>query len=217
MGSARDDAAGVDHENLVGFGDGRDALRDDDERRVRGYRPERFSEPGIGRDVEGREGVVEEIHEGVGHQGARDAETLPLATGYVGAALGDGRIQADGPGTTVARDPVADEVVRLGDAQCLPQLVVGGLGVSEAQVARDRSGEEVRLLRHDADPTRDLGFVEVANVGSVEKNGTLGRIVKPGYQVQRRGLAGAGRTDDRGGRSRFGAEIQAGTGFSAPG
>ena len=43
------------------------------------------------------------------------------------------------------------EVARLGDLERLPQLLVGGVGVGEAQVAGHRAGEQVGLLRHEAD------------------------------------------------------------------
>ena len=45
----------------------------------------------------------------------------------------------------------AHEVGGLGDLERLPQLLVGGVGLAEAQVAGHRAGEQVRLLGHQAD------------------------------------------------------------------
>ena len=137
-----DDAAVLEHEDLVGVDDRRHALGHDDDGALRRGRAQGPAQPGIGRQVERRERVVEEVDVGPLDDGPCDGQPLPLATRDVGAALGDRGVEAAHR---------LDEVLALGDAQRVPQLVVRGLGVAVAQVRRHRAAEEVRLLRDEPD------------------------------------------------------------------
>ena len=69
-------------------------------------------------------------------------------------AIGDSEPAGHGP----------DEVLGLGDPQRVPQLVVGGVGVAVAQVAGHGAGEQVRLLRHQADARPEVLELGVAHV-----------------------------------------------------
>ena len=121
-------AAVLDHQDLVGVTDGRDPLRHDDGHRVGHHRRERGAERGIGGEVERGERVVEEVDAGSAHEGPGDGEALALAAGDVGAALRDRGVEATGHR--------AHERLGLGDLERLPQLVVGGVGIRVAEVAR---------------------------------------------------------------------------------
>ena len=89
---------------------------------------ERGAQPRVGREVERGERVVEEVDVGSLDERSGDGEPLTLTTGHVGPALGDRRVETVGHRL--------DEVTRLRDLECLPELVVGRVGVAVPQVAR---------------------------------------------------------------------------------
>ena len=152
------------------------------------------AQPGVGGEVEGGEGVVEQVDLGSADQGARDGEALPLTTGDVGAALRDRRLQLLGHG--------ADEILGLRDPQGLPQLVVARVGVAVAQVARDGAGEQVGPLRDDPDAPPEVLGLHLADVDAVDADDATGRVEQPGDHGDECGLAGAGAADDGGGAAR---------------
>ena len=76
------------------------------------------------------------------------------------------------------------------------QLLVGGVGLGEAQVVGDGGVEEVGLLGDDADRAGEGVEVQVAHVDAVDGDPAAGDVVQPRHQVAERGLAGAGRADD---------------------
>ena len=152
--------AALEDDDLVGVGDGGHALGDDHHGRVAGVRSQRGPQPRVGREVERRERVVEQVDLRLDHQRPGDAQPLALAAGDVGAALGDRRLQALRHGL--------DEVAGLGDLERVPQLLVGRVRVAVPEVARDRAGEQVGLLRHQADPAPQHLGGEVADVDAVD-------------------------------------------------
>ena len=64
---------------------------------------------------------------------------------------------------------LAHEGVGLGDPQGVPQLVVGRVGLAEAEVAGDRAVEQERLLGDQADPRPDVVLAHLANVDAVDR------------------------------------------------
>jgi hypothetical protein len=146
------DPAVVQHQDLVRFGDGGNPLGHDDDGGIGGGALERRPEPGVRGDVQGGEGVVKEVDPRFGHQGPGDAQALPLAAGNVGAALRDAGVK-----------PVLllpDKVVALRHLKGVPEFLVRGLGLAEAQVVLDGPGEEVGPLRHQGHALGDLGTVQ---------------------------------------------------------
>ena len=79
VGAEPDLAALFEDEDLVGLHDRRHALGDDDVDGVGDDGRQRGTEPGVGREVEGREGVVEEVDVGVVDERAGDGQALALA------------------------------------------------------------------------------------------------------------------------------------------
>ena len=91
----------------------------------------------------------------------------------------------------------ADEVLGLGDAQRLPQLVVGRVGLAEAEVAGDRPAEQERLLRDEADasprgPSRSSSRTSTPSIRAVP----AGHVVEARDEVDQGGLATARAADD---------------------
>ncbi|CAM5667747.1 hypothetical protein STENM223S_11165 [Streptomyces tendae] len=73
-----------------------------------------------------------------------------------------------------------DVVVDLRGLRRRVQLLVGGVGLGEAQVVRDRRVEEVRLLRDDAHRAGQGVEVEVAHVHPVQGDPPARDVVQPG-------------------------------------
>ena len=99
-----------------------------------------------------------------------------------------------------------DEVLRLGDLERVPQLVVGGVLVPEAQVARHGPREQERLLRDDADPLPQVLEAHLADVDTIDLDRAGRGVVEARDQVDQRRLAAAGAADDRGRLAGTGAE-----------
>ena len=97
-----------------------------------------------------------------------------------------------------------DEVRRLGHAQRLPHLLVGGVGLAVAEVRGDGAAEEVGLLGHEADGGGERVGVEVAHVDAADEHPAVGGVEEAGDEVDQGGLARAGAADD--GRRRAGRD-----------
>ena len=104
----------------------------------------------------------------------------------------------------------ADEVGRLRDLERGPHLFLGGVGLAELQVARDRAREQVRPLRDEPDRAPQHVGIEVVHVDPADEHRALGAVEQPQDQVDERRLARAGAADDRGRLTGRGRERDAG-------
>ena len=156
MGAPLDDAAVVDHQQLVGLAHGREPVGDD-ERGAAGQRlAQRPLHRRLGLGVEVRRRLVE--HDDVGrleHE-AGQGDPLLLAAREPVAPLADDGVEPVGQ--------VADEVADLGLVQRGEDLGLGGLGPGVHQVGPQRVVEEVRVLGHDADDVAHRRHGGVAHV-----------------------------------------------------
>ncbi len=198
MGALPDDPAVVQHEDQVRAGDGGDPLGDHELERVAGLGHERGAQSRIGGEVQRAEGVVEEVQRRLRGERPGDAEPLALPAGDVRAALRDRGVELLGHR--------GDEVPALGDGERVPELLLVGVRVPEAEVRRDGAGEQVGPLRHEADPVPEHAGVEVAHVVPVQQHAPLGRVHEARDEVDQGGLAGAGAADDRDGLPCAGGE-----------
>ena len=82
-------------------------------------------------------------------------------------------------------------------AAACAHLVVGRLLAPEADVARDRAGEQHRLLRDVADPGAQVLLPHLAHVDAVDEDAAFVDVVEARNQPGERGLARAGAADDR--------------------
>ena len=85
-----------------------------------------------------------------------------------------------------------------------PQLVVGGVGVGEAQVVPDRAGHDRRLLLDVGEAGADLVGGLVAVRAARRAGSRRLRFEEAQEQGEQRGLARARRADDRGVPARAG-------------
>ena len=76
-------------------------------------------------------------------------------------------------------------------AAVCPHLLVGGVGLREADVVGDRAAEEERILEDDAELAPVADELDVAQVGAVDADRALVRVVEAGDQLRRRRLAAA--------------------------
>ena len=146
VGAALDDAAVLEHEDLVGIDDRRQPVRDDQ----RGALARDLGELGLddllGARVE-RDGRLVEDQDGrVLEQRARDRDALLFAAGELEAALADHRV--------VAVRQRFDEGVDVRGARRGDDLLARRLGPAVGDVVVDRVVEQHGVLRNDADRAR---------------------------------------------------------------
>ena len=139
--AALDDAAAVEHHDLVGVADGRQPVGDRDRRPALGELVQRLLHRALGLGVQRARRLVEHQHRRVAQHRAGDRDALLLAAGEAVAALAD-----DG---VVAVGQRGDQLVDLRGARGGLDLGVGGLRAGEAQVLADRGVEQVGLLRDE--------------------------------------------------------------------
>ena len=165
-------------------------MRDRDRRPPLGQPLERLLDEPLGLRVERRGRLVEHQDRRVPQHGARDRHALLLAAREAVAALAD-----DG---LVAVGKRGDQLVDLRGPRRLLDLLVGGVGLREAEVLAHGRVEEIGLLRDDADRRGERLEGQLANVDPVDRDRALGRVVEPRDEVAARRLAGAGLAHERG-------------------
>src|SRR5213078_5167997 len=112
----------------------REPLGGDQDREPLDGRPQAPDEDVLGVRVDGREQIVEDEHPWAGDQGARERNTLALATREVDAALADQRV--------VTIWQVIDEGGDAGGLGRLEDLVPGRLGPAAEQVLAQRDRKQ---------------------------------------------------------------------------
>jgi hypothetical protein len=120
VGAALDDLSGVDHQDLVGAGDGGEAVGDHDRRAVGQRARESVLHERLVLGVEMARRLVEDHHRRVLQQHACDGEPLLLTARQPVAPFADDRVVAVGER--------GDDVVDLGRAARLDDLRVGRIG-----------------------------------------------------------------------------------------
>ena len=142
----------------------------------------------LGDRIEGSGRFVEDEDGRVANDGASDGQALALARGELAAALAKFGL--------VALLHLADELVRARDLRrrfhVRHRLAFGGV----ADVVGDGAGEQHVLLQGDGGGGADVVHAQVADVGVVEDNGALLRIVEPQDHRHEGGLARSGGADD---------------------
>src|SRR5579863_4300710 len=121
-------------------------------------------------------------------QRARDRQTLLLASGDFHAPLADQSVE-----TTVG---ACKQTVDRGLLEDLHALGIGGAGVDEQQILADGAGEELSVLRDEADLLAEQVEIDAIGWDAVIENRTGFRRVEADQQFHQRGLAGAGGADE---------------------
>ena len=76
-------------------------------------------------------------------------------------------------------------------------LVVACLRARVGDVVAQRGGEQEGVVGHDGNLASQRGRVDLAHIGAVDEDGALVHVIEARDQHHERGLARAGRTDDR--------------------
>ena len=178
-----DELAAVEHEDLVRVANARDALRDDDHRRVcasRGASAAR-SRASVARSSAENESSNRSTRRA---RAAARARSRAAGAGRPRRSCRPARSAPRASAASPRRSPCA-----CASSSARPQLLVGGVGVAEPQVRRDRAREQIRALRHHADPRPQLLGIALADVDAVDEHGARRRIGEPRDQLEQRRLA----------------------------
>jgi len=145
VGPRLDNAPPLENENPVRMKNRREPVRnhDGDDALARRNLANRLTDCLLGDRVERRGRLIEHQQMRPAKQGASNREPLSLATRYLHASFPDHRVEAAigaGEQSVTRRLP-----------QRIGALVVGSEWIHKQQVLADRPGEELRILRDEAD------------------------------------------------------------------
>ncbi len=189
MTALLDEAALVDHEDVVRRLDRREPVGDHEGRAAVLELLERLLDLALRVRVERPRGLVEDQDLGVLDDRARDREALPLAAREQGAALAHDE--------AIALLLRHDLVVELGGLGRGLDLGVGRVEAPVADVLPDRVVEDEGVLRHDRDLVYERLDLGLPQIDAIDRDPSLLRIVEARHEVHERRLAAARRADDR--------------------
>ena len=237
MCALADHLAVVEHHDAVGIHDGADALRDDQFGGILRFLGERVAYGTIGFEIKCGEGIVENQDFRMTIDGTCNRQALFLPARHVRSTLRNrgivllflgcdefGRLRDF---TCVAhvgalfRGECAMFVLRCdqlffalsaGRGRSIGHVDDAGIVgveriVAVADVGCDRSFEQEGLLRHISNFVSQCLERVVAHVHAVDEHFTLRRIIETRHEVDERGFAGAGGTDERHGFALLGGEV----------
>ena len=182
------DATVVEHHDVVAVDDGREPVRDHDERAASGDGIDCLTHPLLVEPIERRCRLVEQQDRRGGEQRAGDGQALTFAAREHDPVFADGGVKAE----WISLEHLA-EIHR---AQHLLALDVACVGGGEAQVVTDRAGEGRGILFDITQLRSERGAVERADVATLEENRAAGRVVEALDEGKRGAFAGAGGAND---------------------
>ena len=195
MRAARGDLPALEHDDLVGQGDGREPVGDDERRAPAHDLGQRALDLLLGGRVHRRGGVVEDEDARVGQDRPRDGEALALAARDREPALADHRVVAVGQ--------LGDERVRLRPLRRRHDLITGGIGLGVGDVLVHRGREQERVVGHERDLAPQRPRLDGPHVGAVDQDRPRSGVVEPRDERDQRGLARRGRADEGDGGARL--------------
>ena len=188
MGALLAQAGAIEDEDTVGALHGSQPVGDDQRRAVGHRRLEGLLHEALALRVQAARGLVENQDLGRLEEDPGNGDPLSLPTGQANAALSHDRV--------VAGAEAIDELVRVGGAGRRADLRLRGLGPAERDVLGHGPGEQQRLLRHDADRRPELDEGQAAEIGSAQRDVSLGRVPEAGDERRHRRLARAAGSDE---------------------
>src|SRR5262245_21927098 len=82
-----------------------------------------------------------------------------------------------------------DEVAQVDALHRVEHLLVGDPFRAEADVVRDRSCEQMRILQDDTEPSPEIDRIEISNVHAADTNAPALDVVEAQEQVDQRRLS----------------------------
>ena len=141
---------------------------------------------GLRYGVQGRSCFVQNQNRRIFQENPCNGHTLFLTAGQKGTAFAHVGVKAIGHRHNI--------FVNLCFLCRFHDFVHGCIGLSVADILKNRIRKEEDILLHNADAFVDALLGHIPDVQSVNPDGTGGNIVKPGNQLAQGGLAAAGRT-----------------------
>ena len=112
----------------------------------------------------------------------------------------------------------SDELTCLGNIGGQFQFLIAGVLIGIEQVAFDRAGEQVALLRNEADLLPQIVLGDLPDIDAIHIDGATGHLIEARDQADDGGFAGAGGAEKGGGLARLAVKlISCRTSSSAPG
>src|SRR5438876_710955 len=176
-------------DDFVRAHDRREAMSDDDGRRTLDHAVDRPLHEALRLAVERARGLVQDQDRGVRDDRTCDRHALSLATREAHPAVADHRVVRVGQRN--------DEVVGVGSLRGADDLGVRDPVPAVGDVLADRSVEEERLLRNDAEQSSVGRLPEHAQILPVDRDGPLHRVIEPKEEIGERRLARPARPDQR--------------------
>src|SRR5437867_11500442 len=188
--SALDDAAAVEHENLISVNDGRQAVRDD-EHGAAGEQPvDGLLDKALGLGVERRGRLIEYEDRRIDEQRTSDGDSLSLSARETSAALAE-----DG---LVSVGKLADEAVRVRGAGGRDDLLVGeAFGGTVRNVVSYRVVEEHGVLAYDTGEAPERRERNLTRVDAVDEDPSRGRLIEARDEIDECALPRPAGPDER--------------------
>ena len=184
-----DDLAALQNVDAVGMHHGRETMRDQNRDAIARARDfaNRLADFFFSERIERRSRFVENHQLRPPQQGTRDGEPLLLAARNFDAAFADHGVES----FIGAGEKAADR----GLAKDVHAVFIGGARIDEEQVLADGTGEQLRILRDEADAFAQIVDGDFVFAGTVVKDVAGMRPVKTDEELNQSGLAGTGGPD----------------------
>ena len=188
MRALLDDVAVANHQDHVGVSDRGQAMRDNKARAALHQRIHGALNKLLGTGIDVGSCLVQNQRRTVGQNGAGDGHELALTLRQIGALFVNHKV--------VAAGERMDKVVAARGACGGLDLGIARIGSSVADVLADGAVKQPRILQHHGKLAAKCRAVPVAHVNALDAQRAAVNVVKALQQLDERGLAGAGGTDD---------------------
>ena len=195
-----DDAALLEHDDLIGAPDGGEAVGNHEHRAALHEALERELDFAFGDGIDAGSGFVEDDEGRVLQERPGDGDALLFALAEADAFFADISIELLGQG--------GDEIPGAGLPQGARDFVLGGVFPGEKQVVTHGAFEEERVLRDMTDSGAQLGQRDIADIDAIEPEGAVAYIVAAHGEVGDGRFTGASMTDESGHLVRFDSEAE---------
>ncbi len=169
------DLATVENDDLVGVADRGETVRDDESGSALHELYHCFLDTHFRTGVDAGGRLVENEDLGIGKNGSRDGEELTLTVTDIAARFGQHGL--------IALGHTIDEAVCVRHCGCLVKLVIGGVGLTIADIGFDRVRKENGVLQNDRDIVSERILCDILDILAVEKDLAGVDLVETGEQI----------------------------------
>ena len=188
MQSVLDHLALLDGDDAVALPDRGEAVGDDEDGAVLRDPTHIALDRLFGFQIESAGRLVEDQDPGIGHQGARNSDTLTLAAREGATTFADLGIVAFGE--------LQDEVMGAGELRRLHHLFQRHTGIGKRDILSHRAVEEYILLQDAPYLAPQLGGIDHGEINAVDEDPAAFRHIKTLDELRQGGFAGTQGADD---------------------